>query len=141
MKSGLSLLWIIFGSFGNVSFKEPFSGSIEFRSITFDKAQDLAIKEGKNIFVYIYSDKCPACNIMRLRIFDQKEVKKFYNNNFISISINGRLEPNHKLITATEANYFPVYSFYNTDGDLIDLHSGIMEKEDFIDMARKNINL
>lgn len=141
MKSGLSLLWIIFVSFGNISFKVPFSGSIEFKSITFDKAQNLAIKEGKNIFVYIYSDKCPACNIIRLRIFDQKDVKKIYNNNFISISINGRLEPNHKLIMATDENYFPVYSFYNTDGDLIDLQSGIMKKEDFIDMGRKNINL
>ncbi len=110
---------------------------IKFQDLTLEEAMRAAAKQDKPVFVYLYSDKCGACNFLRMRTLNQKQVWKYYNNNFISISINRRISDTGSISRELLFNYYPQFLFFDQEGRVLANEGGIKEPHEFLQMAER----
>jgi thiol-disulfide isomerase/thioredoxin len=66
-----------------VSFKSL--GGIVFQNLTISQAKELALKEGKMVFVDFFSDQCPPCKIMETTVFIDKDLGVLIAENYIAV--------------------------------------------------------
>jgi thiol-disulfide isomerase/thioredoxin len=74
-----------------ISFKSM--GGIVFQNLTIAQAKELALKEGKMVFVDFFSDQCPPCKIMETTVFIDKDLGVLMAENYIAVrSQSGNIE-------------------------------------------------
>ena len=91
---------------------------IEFKETNFDKILEIAKKEGKMIFLDVYTVWCGPCKMMAKDIFPLQEVGEFYNTHFISMKVDAEKKENI-FIKKYNVNSFPTYLFLDENGELI----------------------
>ena len=109
---------------------------IEFKETNFDKILEIAKKEGKMIFLDVYTVWCGPCKMMAKDIFPLQEVGEFYNTHFISMKVDAEKKENI-FIKKYNVNSFPTYLFLDENGELIYRALGHMEAKDFINVGQR----
>ncbi len=109
---------------------------IEFKETNFDKVLEIAKKEGKMIFLDVYTVWCGPCKMMAKDIFPLQEVGEFYNTHFISMKVDAEKKENI-FIKKYNVNSFPTYLFLDENGELIYRALGHMEAKDFINVGQR----
>lgn len=92
---------------------------ISFQKIGFEEAQAAAIKNNKNFFVDVYIDGCAPCKYLTDKVFVNKELGDFMNENFISIQLNPSYPETRHLKTKYNISCYPTLLYFNSKGELI----------------------
>ncbi len=107
--------------------------SLLIRNISLDSAEQLSKFSGKPILLYFHFKGCKACKIMETTVFTNPEVITFYNNSFITVSIN-TLGSTEEKSTTTRYGVKLQPAFLFLDKNLNPSHSllGVFKPEDFL---------
>ena len=54
----------------------------------FEKGETVGKQAGKKVFLYIYSNNCPYCDLMAQNTFSNSAVIEYLNQHFIAIKVN-----------------------------------------------------
>lgn len=92
---------------------------IKFQHITLKEAKSIAQKENKLIFIDLYATWCGPCKYLTKSVFVDEELGSFYNENFISLKVDGEKEEGRMLMSKFELNSYPTLLFLNHKGELV----------------------
>lgn len=113
------------------------NNSIDFRD--FDSEMQIfnkAKKENKFVFVVLHYKGCGYCRLMEKNVFTDKNVIEYFNNNFISLSLDiDKYDLGKHFKAKAKVRSFPTSLFYNKDGVLVHKYSGYQDAEEFIKTA------
>jgi thioredoxin-related protein len=121
-------------------------GQVEFKNINLNQATKTAQESSKKILVYFYTIPCPACTLLTRQIFEDSEMAKFINSNFICLKLRGdktykKDDAYNSLIKEYEIKRgFPVVLLLNSDGKFIDVIRGFGDKESYSQTLRNYTN-
>lgn len=110
---------------------------INFSSINFNDAKQIANKEGKLIFVDFYAEWCTPCKWMEQTTFKDEEVAHTLNNNFVSVKANIDETNGYDLKNAYDIKYLPTLLIFNSQGQLLDRVEQTLSPRKLMDVLNK----
>ncbi len=96
-----------------------------------------AQREGKPIFVDVYTVWCGPCKMMERNTFTQQEVYDIYNNNFINYKLNFETPEGQKLGAKYGISGVPVLLYFDSRGELLYRADGMQGKVEMIQYAKR----
>ena len=90
---------------------------VKFETKSTDAVREMAIKQGKLVFIDLYASWCPPCRMMERQVFSRKDVGEFMDQRF------GR-------------GAIPLYLVFDTRGELLGRIQGAADAETFMDNLR-----
>lgn len=115
-----------------VDFKRDTIDGVQFHKGTWGEALALAKKENKLIFLDIYATWCGPCKKLKKSTFSSKEVGRFYNANFINVSLDGEKGEGAILANKYKITGYPTLLFVDSTGKVVLATAGYMNSEKFI---------
>jgi thioredoxin 1 len=113
--------------------------SISFAQVTLAAAIHLAKAQKKLIFIDVYAAWCAPCVLLKFKIFSNKDVGKFYNANFVCLSVNGEKSEGLRLFQAYRLTAFPTLIILNSEGLPILATEGYMDAKTLIEFGKAGI--
>ncbi|SFE06094.1 thioredoxin family protein [Flavobacterium phragmitis] len=108
--------------------------------IPYKTALETAKKEGKPLFIMLYADWCPHCNLMKTEVLNDPAVMDFLNKNFVCTYKNIEKEEGIALKTKFTTKSLPTFLFLDANETLIYALKGEMKKADFLNELRYSLN-
>ena len=108
---------------------------IEFSEVTTQKEWQQTLKQagkqGKLIFVDVYTDWCGWCVKMENEVYSKAPVSDYYNEHFINVKINAEKGDGPDIMDNYEIGGYPAYLFVNSAGEAVHSSGGYQEVADF----------
>ena len=57
---------------------------VKFETKSTDAVREMAIKQGKLVFIDLYASWCPPCRMMEKQVFSRKDVGEFMDQRFVA---------------------------------------------------------
>ncbi|MBB4804030.1 thioredoxin-related protein [Flavobacterium nitrogenifigens] len=108
--------------------------------IPYKTALETAKKESKPLFVMLYADWCPHCNLMKSEVLSDSAVKDFLNKNFVCTYKNIEKEEGIALKNKFKTKSLPTFLFLDSNENLIYALKGEMKKADFLNELQYSLN-
>ncbi|HEY1197056.1 thioredoxin family protein [Flavobacterium sp.] len=108
--------------------------------IPYKTALETAKKEGKPLFVMLYADWCPHCNLMKSEVLSDPTVIDFLNKNFVCTYKDIEKEEGIALKNKFRTKSLPTFLFIDTNETLIYALKGEWKKADFQNELRYALN-
>ncbi|MBE8724779.1 thioredoxin family protein [Flavobacterium hungaricum] len=108
--------------------------------IPYKAALETAKKEGKPVFVMLYADWCPHCNLMKSEVLSDPAVIDFLNKNYISTYKNIEKEEGIALKNKFNTKSLPTFLFLDSNETLLYALKGEMKKGDFLNELKYALN-
>lgn len=108
--------------------------------IPYKTALETAKKESKPLFVMLYADWCPHCNLMKSEVLSDPAVKDFLNKNFVCTYKNIEKEEGIALKNKFSTKSLPTFLFLDSNENLIYALKGEMKKADFLNELKYSLN-
>ena len=99
--------------------------------VPYKTALENAKKEGKPLFVMLYADWCPHCNLMKTEVLSDPTVMDFLNKNFVCTYKNIEKEEGIALKNKYNTKSLPTFLFMDSNETLIYALKGEMKKNEF----------
>jgi len=94
------------------------------KSTKLSTAMDKARREGKLVFVDIYTDWCAPCKMMDKDVFMDKGIGNYLNNNFVSVKVNAEKGSGPNISQLYGVQVFPTLLFLDVDGKVLTRKDG-----------------
>ena len=132
-KSALTLLLLITSLFTGLAQVNP---GINFRTITFDEAIQIAKKEKKPIFLHAYATWCHYCEFMKDSVYTNEKVGEYYNKNFVCIKMDMEKE-GANLNKKLKVQNYPALVFFDYNNAVM-MHrvAGQKSIEEFLEVGK-----
>jgi thioredoxin-related protein len=108
--------------------------------VPYKTALENAKKEGKPLFVMLYADWCPHCNLMKTEVLNDPAVIDFLNKNFVCTYKNIEKEEGIALKNKFNTKSLPTFLFIDSNETLIYALKGEMKKAEFQNELRYALN-
>lgn len=108
--------------------------------ISYKTALEKAKTEGKPVFVMLYADWCPHCNLMKKEVFSDAKVLDFLNKNYICIWKNIEKEEGIALKNKFKTTSLPAFLFLDANETLLYALKGEMKTPEFLAEANYALN-
>lgn len=108
--------------------------------IPYKTALETAKKEGKPLFVMLYADWCPHCNLMKSQVLSDPAVIDFLNKNYICTYKNIEKEEGIALKNKFNTKSLPTFLFLDSSETLLYALKGEMKKAEFLNEIRYALN-
>ncbi|EJF99327.1 thioredoxin family protein [Flavobacterium sp. F52] len=108
--------------------------------VPYKTALENAKKEGKPLFVMLYADWCPHCNLMKVEVLSDPAVMEFLNKNFVCIYKNIEKEEGTALKNKFSTKSLPTFLFLDSNETLIYALKGEMKKPEFLNELNNALN-
>lgn len=113
------------------------NGGISFDKISLEKAKKQAKKEGKLIFIDCYTSWCGPCKRMAATTFQEDEVAKLFNKNFINLKIDIEKDDDGADVARRyRVRAYPTLLIINGDGELVKQTVGFQTKDKLMAFAK-----
>jgi thioredoxin-related protein len=106
----------------------------------YQTALENAKKEGKPLFVMLYADWCPHCNLMKSDVLSDPTVMDFLNKNFVCTYKNIEKEEGIALKNKFNTKSLPTFLFLDSNETLIYALKGEMKKAEFLNELHYALN-
>lgn len=113
-----------------------FSQGINFQEGNFEEILAKAKKEKKLIFVDCYTVWCGPCKKLVKEVFPQGEVGAFFNENYISYSLDMEKGEGIELAKYYNVTAFPTLLFLDANGNLLTRTEGFVDAKTLIEKAK-----
>lgn len=108
--------------------------------VPYKTALENAKKEGKPLFVMLYADWCPHCNLMKTEVLNDPAVIDFLNKNFVCTYKNIEKEEGIALKNKFNTKSLPTFLFLDSNETLMYALKGEMKKAEFQNELRYALN-
>ncbi len=114
-------------------------------NIIFEKGSSLssvikkAKKENKPIFIEFYTDWCFPCKMMEDYVFTDVTVANFFNENYISLKVDGEKGEGPSLIKKFKVTGYPTLLYLNAKGEVIEHITGSITGSQLLSAAQKGV--
>ncbi len=112
---------------------------IKFHRVTWKEALDLAKKENKLIFLDIYATWCGPCKRLKSTTFSNSRVGKYFNSNFINITLDGEKGDGELIAEKYRITGYPSLFFIDADGNVIAKGDGYMDADELLHLGRSAV--
>lgn len=129
-------LFFLFVSLQAVQSQNQFSVD----GISYKTALENAKTQGKPIFVMLYADWCPHCNLMKKEVFSDPKVMDFLNSHYICIWKNIEKEEGMALKDKFKTTSLPAFLFLDSNETLLYALKGEMKTAEFLAEANYALN-
>lgn len=130
----ITLIGILFC--GNV-----FSQNIDFHEGTFEAVLAEAKKDNKLIFMDCYTVWCRPCKKLAKEVFPQKKVSTFFNEHYISLTMDMEKGEGIELARYYNIGAYPTLLFLDADGKILVKHEGLVSADGLIEKGREALDL
>ncbi len=110
---------------------------IQFQGKSWDQVLKMAQKEGKPIFVDIYTKWCGPCKLMERNTFTLQEVYNVYNEEFINYKLDFETPEGQKFGARYGIQGVPVLLYFDSRGELKLRADGMQGKDQMIVNAQR----
>lgn len=112
---------------------------IAFHQGSWNEALELAKKENKLVFLDISASWCGPCKMLKANTFQNPEVGKFYNANFINVAVDGEKGEGIGLARKYGIRGYPTLLFINPEGKVVARTTGYRNPKKFLELGKKII--
>ncbi len=119
-----------------VNFEKENPDGIQFFKGSWADALAKSKKEQKPIFLDIYATWCGPCKRLAKYTFSDPEVVKYYNANFINLSLDGEKGEGEVLVNQFRIPGYPSLIFVNSQGQVIEQFSGYHNSNQFLELGK-----
>jgi len=119
-----------------LSFQIQAQDGIDFFHGTWEEALAEAKAKDKLIFVDAYAVWCGPCKRMAKNVFTDKEVGKFYNQNFINMKIDMEKKMGRKFGKKYPVSAYPTLMYIDAKGELVHKVKGGQKIDGFIKLGK-----
>ncbi len=113
------------------------SSGVQFIEDDWNTALQKAQKEKKLIFIDIYATWCGPCKMLRQYTFTDTAVGRFFNNNFVNISVDGEKGVGPQLAQQFSIEGYPSLIITDATGKPVLLTAGYMQANDLLRFANE----
>ena len=110
---------------------------VKFETKSTDAVREMAIKEGKLVFIDLYASWCPPCRMMERQVFSRKDVEQFMSERFVAAKYDTDEKTGRELMNRYGNGAIPLYLIFDTKGELLGRIQGASSPEEFMDSVRK----
>lgn len=109
---------------------------IRFKSMTLEKAKQVAKETDKLVFIDAYTTWCGPCKRMAATSFMEEEVGEIFNDRFVNIKIEMEKDADGPEVARLyKVRAYPTLLVINSDGKLIKQSVGFMTADQLIAFA------
>lgn len=141
MKKILALLpfLVLLMAFVNLRTTTTADTGIEFFEGSWTEAVAKAKQENKPIFMDIYASWCAPCKLLKKETFTDPDVARYFNANFINVSMDGETTEGAKLALHYQIPHFPTLLIIDTTEKTIHDTSGFVAPKDFLLFGKEGV--
>lgn len=118
-----------------VDFKSDAKNGIQFHKGSWNEALQAAKKENKLIFLDIYATWCGPCKLLKKVSFSNSDVGKFYNQNFVNVSLDGEEGEGTELAQKYGIRGYPSLLFIDGNGNVVAQTAGYHGPKELIKLG------
>ena len=112
---------------------------VKFETKSTDAVREMAIKEGKLVFIDLYASWCPPCRMMERQVFSRKDVGQFMSERFVAAKYDTDEKTGCELMNRYGNGAIPLYLIFDTKGELLGRIQGATPADEFMAAIRKII--
>lgn len=112
---------------------------VSFHVNQFDKALELAKKEGKDIFLDSYAPWCVPCKKMD-KVFKDPKLANYYNQNFINVKVNVDEIRGKEIATKYDIVFLPTMFIMDHNGHVKHRIDGLQSSENLLQIGDFAVN-
>lgn len=105
---------------------------VKFETKSTDAVREMALKQGKLVFIDLYADWCPPCRMMEREVFSREDVGRFMDAHFVAAKYDTDKTTGRELLKKYGSGAIPLYLVFNTKGDLLGRIQGAADAETFL---------
>lgn len=109
---------------------------VKFETKSTDAVREMAVKQGKLVFIDLYASWCPPCRMMEKQVFSRKDVGEFMDERFVAAKYDTDKSTGRELMKKYGKGAIPLYLVFNTDGELLGRIQGAADADTFMDNLR-----
>lgn len=113
------------------------STGVSFIEEDWNAALQTAKKENKLVFLDIYASWCGPCKLLKQYTFTDTSVGKFFNNNFVNVSVDGEKGIGPQLAQQFSIEGYPTLIITDANGKPVLLTAGYMPANDLLRFANE----
>ena len=106
----------------------------------YKKALETAKIAGKPLFIMLYADWCPHCNLMKKEVFSDPNVMDFLKENYVCIWKNIKKEEGLELKNKYNTKSLPTFLFLDSNETLLYALKGEMKTTEFMTEVKYALN-
>jgi thioredoxin 1 len=92
---------------------------VKFETKSTDAVREMAIKQGKLVFIDLYASWCPPCRMMERQVFSRKDVGEFMDQRFVAAKYDTDKATGRELMKKYGSGAIPLYLVFDTRGELL----------------------
>ncbi|MEL6863921.1 MAG: thioredoxin family protein [Bacteroidota bacterium] len=117
------------------------SGEVAFiNSETLSDVLDEAERQDKLVFVDFYTTWCLPCRLMDEEVFNDKEIAKFLNDNFLSYKVDAERGNGPNLAVVFNVNTYPTLLFLDAKGRVLEKKVGAAFQTELREMGQRALS-
>ena len=109
---------------------------VKFETKSTDAVREMAIKQGKLVFIDLYASWCPPCRMMERQVFSRKDVGEVMAQRFVAAKYDTDKTTGRELMKRYGRDAIPLYLVFDTRGELLGRIQGAADAETFMDNLR-----
>lgn len=110
---------------------------VKFETKSTDAVREMAVKEGKLVFIDLYASWCPPCRMMERQVFSRKDVGEFMSERFVAAKYDTDQKTGRELMDRYGNGAIPLYLIFDTNGELLGRIQGATPADELMEGIRK----
>ena len=110
---------------------------VRFETASTDAVREMAVKQGKLVFIDLYAPWCPPCRMMDKQVFSREDVGRFMEERLVAAKYDTDKPTGKELLKRYGNDAIPLYLIFDTKGELLGRIQGATPADEFMAAIRR----